>query len=200
MGRLYIFISCLYLIFRACFLYNFIATPFIHLSLSTFTTHFSTFLTAAFALYATSVSGKCFQTGENWGDHDEAKEQLANACNELRGNYQAREVATRCRNNPSEEKSYIFEIENYNSRTTYVTQEECEDKIGAQIENCGHGGQKEYDSVRFRYILYKTSWSTRLLLLTQIGVIRIKGSARRSNLLGRVTPKCGWSIYESFVN
>lgn len=126
-------------------------------SLSTFTMHFSSFLTAAIALYATSASGRCFNTGKNWGDHGEAKKQLANACKELKGTYQPRQVAARCRYNSRGQVSYVFEIENNNSGNTHVSQDECEKNIGAQIDNCGHGGEKTYGGVRFRYISYNTS-------------------------------------------
>lgn len=145
--------------------------------------HFSTFLIAAIALYATSASGKCFQTGENWGDHGPAKRELAKACQELRGNYQPRQVAARCRFNSAGSVSYVFEIENYNSGNAEISQSECERNIGAQIDNCGHGGEVTNGGVRFRYLSYDTSPSAlcEALLLTQIGATRIRGGARHSN-------------------
>lgn len=173
--------SCLYLIFRPVFfaiiIHIFIATLFIHYlhlhcydfhpsSLSTLTMYFSTFLVAAIALCATSASGKCFQTGQNWGDHQQAKAQLAIACNELKGNYAPRTVAARCRNNPSGSTSFNFEIENYTGGNANISQDECERNIGAQIDNCGHGGEVTYSDVRFRYLFYSWSWYTSLLLLT----------------------------------
>ncbi|ERF74334.1 hypothetical protein EPUS_02021 [Endocarpon pusillum Z07020] len=112
--------------------------------------HFSTFLIAAIALCATSASGKCFQTGKNWGDHAEAKKQLANACNELKGTYHPRQIAARCRYNSPGQVSYIFEIENYNSGDAQIPQDECERNLGAQIDNCGHGGEATHAGVRFR--------------------------------------------------
>lgn len=146
--------------------------------------HFSTFLLAAIALCVTSASATCFNTGQNWGDHQRAKDQLADACKELRGTYKPGEKAGVCRNSAAGGVSYAFEIQNQLSRDAKVSQDECERNIGDQIDDCGHGGQITLSGIRFRYILYKRSRSMRLLLLTQIGAIRIKGLARHSNILG----------------
>lgn len=157
--------------------------------------HFSTFLVAATALCATSVSGSCFNTGQNWGDHAVAKAQLTEACKDLEGTYTSSEVRQRCRNKPTGGESYNFKIENHTGKDANISQDECEREIGAQIDNCGHGGEVKHANVWFRYVLYNRSWSTRLLLLTQIGAIRIRGLAsRHSNILGTVTHRCEWSI------
>lgn len=156
--------------------------------------HFSTFLIAATALCATSASGKCFQHGQHWGDHPAAKEQLAEACKDLKGKYTPNELRGRCRYNPSGQVSYNFEIQNYTGEDAQISQDECERNIGAQIDHCGHGGEIVTSGIRFRYVLCNKSWTTRLLLLTQIGAIRIKGSARDSNILGGVAHRCRWDI------
>ena len=170
------------------------ATLFIHLhryafhpfSLSTFTMHFSNFLIAATALCATSASADCFGSGYHWGDHPAAKTQLADACTELQGNYEPGEVLSKCRNNP-EGGSYNFKIENHTGGSIDISQDECEREIGGQIDNCGHGGEVKRANVWFRYGLYNRSWSTWLLLLTQIGAIRTKGLARHSYTSGGST-------------
>lgn len=123
-----------------------------------------------------------------------ANDQLAEACSELQGTYTAREIASRCRNSPDGQVNYVFEIVNATRGNAQISQDECERNIGAQVDNCGRGGETEHSGIRFRYVLYNRSWSTRLLLLTQIGAIRINASARHSNILGGVTHRCGWSI------
>lgn len=156
--------------------------------------HFSTFLVAATALCATCASGKCFRSGQNWGDHAAAKTELSEACKDLRGGYAAGDVRQKCRNKPGGGESYKFKIENHTGTDIQVSQDECEREIGDQIDRCGHGGEAKVSNVWFRYVLSNRSWSTRLLLLTQIGAIRIRGLARHSNILGGVTHRCGWSI------
>lgn len=115
------------------------------------------------ALYATSVYGKCFNTGENWGDHGVAKAELHEACIELQGPYSPRQVAALCRNSPSSDKSFIFEMENLSSENAEISQDECERNIGAQIDNCGHGGEISHSGTRFRYVsyMYNKSWCLR---------------------------------------
>ncbi len=149
--------------------------------------HFSTFLVAAIALCATSAFGKCLKSGRNWGDHEVAKEELAKACNELKGIYAPGQIAKRCRNNVDKTTSFMFEIENKTDRDANISQGECERNIGDQIDRCGHGGEVTYSGMRFRYVFYNWLWYTRLLLLTQIGAIQIKGGAK-------LTHRCGWSI------
>lgn len=139
--------------------------------------HFSTFLVAAIALCATSAFGKCFNSGRNWGNHKVAKDELAKACNELKGIYDPGEIATRCRNNADKTTSFVFEIENKTGEEANISQGECKRNIGDQIDKCGHGGEVTYSGMRFRYVFYNWLWYTRLLLLTQIGVIQIKGRA-----------------------
>lgn len=113
---------------------------------------FSTSLVALIALYATSAYGKCFQTGENWGDHQVAKAQLAFACAEMQGDFGPGVVRGTCRNSPSADKSFRFEIQNETGQDASIEQNECERNIGAQIDNCGHGGQITTSGVRFRYV------------------------------------------------
>lgn len=112
--------------------------------------HFSTFLVAATALCATSVSGSCFNTGQNWGDHAVAKAQLTEACKDLEGTYTSSEVRQRCRNKPTGGESYNFKIENHTGKDANISQDECEREIGAQIDNCGHGGEVKHANVWFR--------------------------------------------------
>lgn len=141
----------------------FTATLLIHLhrytfrpsSLEIFKMQISSFLIAGIALGATCVSGRCFQSGQNWGDHGVAKAELAQACKELQGRYASNEVRTRCRN--SGPVSFVFEIQNEQRAVTTISEEECNRNIGAQIDNCGHGGQISHSGVRFRYVLYKSS-------------------------------------------
>ena len=119
--------------------------------------HFSAFLIVATALCATSASGKCFNSGQNWGDHKVAKDQLADACKELGKTYAPGEVNVRCRNNPSGSESYKFEIENSTGGDAQVSQDECQRNIGDQIDRCGHGGQVTLSGIQFRYVLYNRS-------------------------------------------
>lgn len=110
----------------------------------------SSLIAAIVALGATCVSGKCFQSGQNWGDHGVAKAELAKACAELQGTYTPGQVGVRCRN--SGPISYVFEIENEGNANAQVSQDECERNIGAQIDNCGHGGEISHSGTRFRYV------------------------------------------------
>lgn len=119
--------------------------------------HFPTFLIAATALCATSASGKCFNTGQNWGDHATAKAQLTEACKELSGHYSPNEISQKCRNNPAGGESYAFRIENHTGTDIQVSQDECFREIGDQIDNCGHGGAVTHANVYFRYVFYNRS-------------------------------------------
>ncbi|MDI1488531.1 MAG: hypothetical protein OHK93_007806 [Ramalina farinacea] len=104
----------------------------------------TTFLAAATALCATSASAGCFDTGENWGNHPEAKFQLASACGDLQGTYGAGQIRDACRNSRLEEKSFAFQIHNENGGDAVVTQAQCEQNIGGIIDNCGHGGKETF--------------------------------------------------------
>lgn len=115
---------------------------------------FSTASIVAIALYATSAYGKCFNTGQNWGDHSVAKEQLRQACIQLAGPYNPHQTASRCRNSPSSNVSYRFEIENTTNQRSGISADECMRNIGAQIDNCGHGGEIINSGTRFRYVNY----------------------------------------------
>lgn len=121
---------------------------------SIFAMQLSTFLVVVTAVYATAVSGKWFKTGQHWGDHGVAKAQLANACVEMKGNYDPSEVYGTCRNSPSANVSFKFEIENETGGRINISEDECRRNIGAQIDHCGHGGQITVSGVRFRYVLW----------------------------------------------
>ena len=123
-------------------------------SLSTFNMHFSTFLTAAAAtaLCATSASAGCFNTGEHWGSHGDAKTTLAAACGEITGTFTGNQGKTVCRNAPTPNLSYVFTISNGNGGDVSVSQSDCEANIGGIIDNCGHGGADTINGVEYRYI------------------------------------------------
>ena len=114
--------------------------------------HFSTFLTAATALCATTASAGCFKTGEHWGNHDDAKAALKDACYELTGPYDSLpQPKDACKDDPSgSNKSYKFQTNNSGSKT--VSQADCENHIGGIIDTCGHGGDLTVDGVYYRYI------------------------------------------------
>ena len=113
----------------------------------------SNFLIAVTALCATSASAKCFNTGKNWGNHDVAKAELVSACIEMAGPFAPGQTKTRCRNSPTEDKSFKFELQNETGNTAGISADECQRNIGAQIDNCGHGGEITTSGVRFRYVL-----------------------------------------------
>ena len=117
--------------------------------------HYSTFLIAATALCATSASA-CFNTGEHWGDHTKAKASLKEACKSLRGDYASYQIKQNCQNAPSSNVNYVFSVNNKNARGNSIAQNECEEKIGVLIDNCGHGGERTVNGIIFRYIGYKT--------------------------------------------
>lgn len=146
-----------------------------------------------------SNSDRCFQSDKNWGNHDVVKKQQITACKELRRIYRSRQVAARCRNNSTAQGSYIFEIENCTDRNADISQDECERNIRAQIDNCDHDDEVTHSGVRFRYVLNKRLWSTRLLLLIQIEAIRIVRSARDSNILEKMIIDAN-EAYELLVN
>lgn len=116
--------------------------------------HFSTFLTAAAttALFATSASAACFNTGEHWGNHDNAKTTLANACADITGTFTPNQGKNVCRNAVTSNLSYNFQITNENGGDVTVSQADCESHIGGIIDNCGHGGQDNINGVLYRYI------------------------------------------------
>ena len=116
--------------------------------------HFSAFFIAATALWATSATATCFQSGANWGDHGVAKTQLADACKELRGHYDPSESYGNCRNSPTENKSFKFSIDNRTGGGADISQDECYRNLGQQIDNCGHGGQATHGGLTYRYKLY----------------------------------------------
>ena len=113
--------------------------------------HFSTFLIAATALCATSASA-CFNTGEHWGSHPDAKAKLAVACNKLTGPYNSGKVKHVCSNAPSSNLSYNFQITNKSGRDVTISQADCVNNIGGIIDNCGHGGEATINGVVYRYI------------------------------------------------
>ena len=114
--------------------------------------HSSTFLLIATALCATSASA-CFNTGENWGNHDDAKAALSDACYGITGPYGSQQVKQVCGNDPkSDNKSYNFKINNKSGRDVTISQADCETNIGGIIDNCGHGGEETVGGVVYRYI------------------------------------------------
>ncbi len=122
-------------------------------TLTTFKMHFSTFLTAATALCATTASAGCFKTGEHWGNHDDAKAALKYACSQapLTGPYNTKQPKDACENGPSgSNKSYKFQTNNSGRNT--VSQADCENHIGGIIDTCGRGGDLTVDGVYYRYI------------------------------------------------
>ncbi|MCJ1467753.1 hypothetical protein MMC07_006378 [Pseudocyphellaria aurata] len=113
--------------------------------------HFTTFLVAAAALCATSASGECFNTGQNWGDHAVAKAKLAEACGEeLARDYGSNDAHQKCKDNSAGNESYVFRIENHTGGGIQVSYDECVREIGAQIDNCGHGGAVTHAGVYYR--------------------------------------------------
>ena len=119
-------------------------------SLSTFKMHFPTFLAVTTALCAASASAGCFQTGQHWGDHGNAKAALADACHGLTGPYDSYQPKYACRDGSSGQ-SFQFQVNNQNSGKT-VSQADCENHIGGIIDQCGHGGDTTVDGVYYRYL------------------------------------------------
>ncbi|KAI9888558.1 MAG: hypothetical protein M1814_006828 [Vezdaea aestivalis] len=112
---------------------------------------YSTILSAAAAvalLSATSVSGTCFQSGANWGNHGVAKARLAEACKSMKGHYDAKENYSVCRNSGG--NSYVFQIKNNNNQGVEVSESYCNAYIGEQIDRCGHGGKVTHSGVEYR--------------------------------------------------
>ena len=115
--------------------------------------HFPAFLIAATALCATSASAGCFGSGLHWGNHDEAKGALADACGGLQGAYNAGETKDVCKNRPSDSNlSYQFQVVNKSGGTVSISQADCEQHIGGIIDTCGHGGDLTVNDVTYRYI------------------------------------------------
>ncbi|KAI4095434.1 MAG: hypothetical protein L6R37_007074 [Teloschistes peruensis] len=104
--------------------------------------HLFTIYTLIAALCASSASANCFQTGQNWGNHEDA-------CNVMKGNYKPGEIFTQCRNAPGFE-SYEFKITNHNGRTTSVSYDACVSTITREIQNCGHGSEETFGGVTYR--------------------------------------------------
>ena len=119
-------------------------------SLNTLTMHYSTFLIAATALCATSASA-CFNTGEHWGDHNNAKGSLKQACYSITGHYDGYQIKQNCQNAPTPNLNYVFSINNKNAGGRYLSQADCENNIGEIIDTCGHGGERTVNGVIYRY-------------------------------------------------
>ncbi|KAL8632181.1 hypothetical protein Q9189_002091 [Teloschistes chrysophthalmus] len=109
----------------------------------------STIFTLVAALCASSASAKCFNTGQNWCNHDDAVNALKDACNPMKGNYKPGEVFSHCRDAPGFE-SYEFKITNNNGQTTFVSYDACVSTITREIQNCGHGGEETFGGVTYR--------------------------------------------------
>ena len=115
--------------------------------------HFPIFLTAAAAtaLFATSASAGCFNSGEHWGSHGNAKTTLAQACADITGNFTSNQGKNICRNAITSNLSYKFQINNGNGGNATISPAECKANIGGIIDNCGHGGQDTINGVLYRY-------------------------------------------------
>lgn len=114
--------------------------------------HLSTFLITATALCATSASAGCFNTGQHWGNHDEAKAALSQACYRITGPYGSQQVKQVCQNAPSPNLSFNFQVNNKSGGDVTISQADCEKNIGGIIDNCGHGGDVTVNGVVYRYI------------------------------------------------
>lgn len=114
--------------------------------------HFSTVLFTAAAVCATTTSATCFKTGQHWGDHEPPHKALSSLCKDhtLNGHYKPHEAAYACRNSPDKGTSYTFQITNKNSIGVDVTQADCNNYIGDQIDSCGHGGKVTHSGVEYR--------------------------------------------------
>lgn len=127
--------------------YNFHSSP-----LGNITMHLSTFLVTATALCATSASAGCFNTGKNWGNHDQAKSALSQGCHGITGPYGSQSVKQVCQNAISPNLSFNFQVNNKSGRAVTISQADCEKHIGGIIDNCGHGGDVTVNGVVYRYI------------------------------------------------
>lgn len=110
-----------------------------------------TILALVTAACVSFASAKCFQSGENWGNHDVAKASLNDACNRMQGKYKPGEIFNQCRDG-SDFRSFEFEIQNNNGFEVTVSHDGCVKTISREIDNCGHGGQETFAGVRYRYV------------------------------------------------
>ncbi|KAL8677658.1 MAG: hypothetical protein Q9186_005941, partial [Xanthomendoza sp. 1 TL-2023] len=109
----------------------------------------STVLAIVTAVGASTASAKCFNTGQNWVDHDDAKSKLNDACNSIQGNFGPGEIRNECRDAP-DFRSYKFEVQNENKdNSVIVSHDACVKNIEREIDNCGHGGEETFGGIRF---------------------------------------------------
>jgi hypothetical protein len=110
---------------------------------------FFTFLVVA--LGATSVSAKCFKTGQKWSNKDQAREEARIACDEkISGRFARGEKKSDCRNKPGGGVKFNFRIENDKTVPATISPEECTRNIIGEINNCGRGGEVNRNGIIFR--------------------------------------------------
>ena len=115
--------------------------------------HYSTFLYGVTALYAASVSSYCFGSGANWGDHKVAIDQVVEACTDrIAGLFQAGQSKRVCRNSPSEDKSFVFEVWSRSEAELELASAACAGVFMGIINDCGHGGEKISTAFRYRCV------------------------------------------------
>jgi hypothetical protein len=109
---------------------------------------FFTFLVVA--LGATSVSAKCFKTGQKWSNKDQAREEARIACETISGRFARGEKKSVCRNKPGGEVRFNFRIENDKTVPATISHEECTRNIIGEINECGRGGEVNRHGIIFR--------------------------------------------------
>ena len=97
------------------------------------------------------ASARCFNTGEHWGSHSDAKAKLSDACGALAGVYPPGQTKSACRDG-NDFKAFNFELENTHKSSQTIDHDTCVEYISREIDNCGHGGQETINGMRVRYV------------------------------------------------
>ena len=111
----------------------------------------STVFALVVAFLASDVSAGCYTSGQEWGDRDAAKSVLHDACGSMNGLFASGEVKRQCRNMPSGQNSYVFEVQNMDfDGQESITFDDCYNYISRQINGCSRGGDETIYPMRYR--------------------------------------------------
>ena len=113
-------------------------------------------LAAVTALCASGASATCYGSGAAWGNKDDARSKLNDACNTLAGTYAPNQDRSTCRNADSRNLPYPekidFQVHNQNNYAVSLSKDVCITNLGHQITYCNAGGYETFSNVYFRYV------------------------------------------------
>ncbi|KAL8990283.1 MAG: hypothetical protein Q9169_008161 [Polycauliona sp. 2 TL-2023] len=125
--------------------------------------HILLVLAAIAALSAQLASATCYPGGTRWGDKDDARKKLVDACSrELIGDYGPLGDRKACRpgRGISGTGSYEFEIRNENKYGVHISQNDCVEDLGREIQYCEYGGRETVGAILMREVARRQRGST----------------------------------------